>query len=230
MLTINSRFFKSVDRTLVEGIELQGDGQVLALVNEDGVLRAKASVGAGDEIFGGFVISSRLPQTHGTMVEEFRVTESKVALARKPDQSQLLVKVGGTKVTVSPSETAPSADTSVSLTSNGELLFHSGHMNKDAFVQYHYELTATEARAVTGDYYGGAHNSPANAMGIAAVCVEGQLQTDMFDASADWSGVIHPFMGANGRLSPTGDTKLTNVKVLETPNSSSQYLTIEVGV
>jgi hypothetical protein len=230
MLTINSRFFKSVDRTLVEGIALEGDGQILALVNEDGVLRAKPSVGAGDEIFGGFVISSRLPQTYSTMVEEFKVTESKVALARKPDQSQLLVKVDGTKVTVSPSESAPADAAHVSLNANGEVLFHASHMNKDAFVQYHYELSASEARAITGDYYGGAHNTPANAMGVAAVCVEGQLQTDMFDASADWSGVIHPFMGANGRLSPTGDTQLTNVIVLETPNSSSQYLTIEVGV
>lgn len=229
MLTINSRLFKSVDRVLVEGIALEGDGQVLALVNEDGTLRGQPSVGSGQEVFGGFVVSSRLPQTTGSMVEEFKLTEATVSLARKPEQAQLMIKVGGVKKTITVGSAAPADAAHVTLTAAGEVIFHANHLGQDVFVQYHYELTANEARSITGDYYGGS-SVAANVMGVAAVCVEGQLQTDMFDASQDWAGVIFPALGANGRLVPTGDTVLSNVKVLETPNANSPYLTIEVGV
>lgn len=229
MLTINSRYFKSVDRQMVEGSNIQGDGQILALVNEDGVTRARPSIGAGDEVFGGILISSRLPQTHGSMVEEFKVTSGSVRLARKPESSQLLVRIDGQKKTVTTGTAAPVDADKVTLTPDGDLLTHSAQLNKNAFVQYHYELSATEARDLTGDYYGGVHNTPVFATGVAGAGVEGTFQTDMFDASADWSGVIHPFMGADGRFAASGDTQLTNVKIMESPNAGSPYLTVEVG-
>jgi hypothetical protein len=229
MLTINSRYFKSVDRTMLEGSDVKGDGQILVLVNENGVTCARPSTGVGKEIFGGILISSQLPQTHGSNVEEFKITSSSVRLARKPESSQLLVRVDGSKKTVTTGTAAPVDATKVTLTPNGELMFHADHLNKAGFVQYHYELTASEARALTGDYFAGVHNTPVYSTGVAAAGVEGTYQTDMFDASADWSGIIHPFIGADGRFAADGDTELTNVKIMESPNSGSPFLTVEVG-
>lgn len=226
-----TRFFKTVDRDLAEGVEIREEGYTLALVNENGNLAARLSTGVADEIFGGFASSTNMPTTFATKVQEVAELDGEVlVLDRRPDSAQLLVKVGGVKLTVETGDDSPADNTKVILTANGTLLFHADHVGESVFVQYHYELTASEANTLTGDYYGGVNNSPASVLGVVGAVVEGTISTNMFDASDDWSGVVTPRMGAGGKLRASGSgTVLTNVKVVQTPNAATPFLTVEVG-
>lgn len=227
----NTRFFKTVDRVLADGVGIKEEGFTLALVQEEGELRARLSTGTSGEIFGGFACSTNLPTTFSTKVVEIgELDDLTVQLDRTPQSAQILVKVGGVKLTVETGTEAPTADTSVVLTPANTLLFHGEAEGKAVLIQYHYELLASEAVAETGDYFGGVGNSPASVMGVVGAVIEGTISTNLFAASDDWTGVIHPKMGAGGMLRASGSgTELTNVKVVQVPNSGSPFLTVEVG-
>lgn len=226
-----TRFFKTVDRDLAEGVEIKEEGFTLALVNESGKLEARLSTGVAGETFGGFACSTNMPTTFATKVQELASLDQEVlVLDRRPDSAQVLVKVGGAKLTVETGDESPTDATKVVLTEGGNLLFHADHIGQTIFIQYHYELTASEASRLTGDYYGGVSNSPSSVVGVVGAVVEGTISTNMFDASDDWAGVIHPCMGAGGKLRAGGTgTKLTNVKVVQSPNAATPFLTVEVG-
>lgn len=222
-----SSFFKTLPNEVLPGTAFNQEGMCIALVRDSGKLVARPSTGEAGEVFGGISISVNVPATHGTIVDEFIVPAGGVVeLARVPTAGQLLVVVDGVKLIIEVGTDAPTVATKVTLDGTS-LIFHADLALKSGRTQYHYEMTASEAAAQTGDYYGGRHNTAAVVMGVVSGVVEGQICTDMFDASDDWSSVIHPRMGADGKLAATGDgTLLTNVIVQAGPDSGTPLLTV----
>ncbi|MGL5013351.1 MAG: hypothetical protein ACRC6V_03550 [Bacteroidales bacterium] len=222
-----SSFFKTLPNDVLPGTAFTQEGTCIALVRDSGKLVARPSTGEAGEVFGGISISVNVPATHGTIVDEFIVPVGGVVeLARVPTVGQLLVVVDGVKLTIEVGTDAPLDATSVTLDGTS-LIFNEALALKSGRTQYHYELTASEAAANTGDYYGGNNNTAAVVMGVVSGVIAGQICTDMFDASDDWSNVIHPRMGANGKLAATGNgTLLTNLVVQSGPDSGTPMLTV----
>lgn len=222
-----SSFFKTLPNAVLPGEAFTQEGVCIALVRDAGKLVARPSTGEAGEVFGGISISVNVPATHGTKVTEFIVPAGGVVeLARVPVVGQLMVKVAGVKLDIVVGSGAPADETKVTLEGTS-LRFHADAVSDSGVLQYHYELTASEASAKTGDYYGGNTNTAAVVMDSVSGVIEGTICTDMFDASDDWSSVIHPRMGADGKLAATGSgTLLTNVIVQAGPDGDVPMLTV----
>lgn len=227
----HTQLFDTVQRDVLPGAALVEDGIAAVYTREapNGELTVKPSTGAADEIFAGFTLNSNIPGTFRPNVEE-GVVAGVINLARVPVASQILVKIDGTAVTVEAGTAANAAATKITLTVDGDLIPHADHSGKSYFVQYHYELTASELRTETGDVWGGVNNTAGAQFGKTGLVVRAdELSTNMFDASADWSSVINPRLGANGMLTAGGTgTVLKNIFVLAAPNGDNAFLKLEV--
>ena len=229
----HSSFFKTRERAVLPGSVIGEEGVSLVFTKEgaNGDLEVKPSTGAADEVFAGFAISTNTPATQAPAVEESEEAGATYALNRIPVAGQLLVKLDGTAATLAAGAVAPSAAGTVNVDAHGVLYFHADDEALPLFVQYSYELSASEASAITGDYYGGSHNTASRVHNSVGAVSEGVISTDMFDASADFSQTIHPRLGPNGMLTTSGTgTLLTSVIVKNSPSVESAFLELEVNL
>lgn len=227
----HTQLFDTVSRDVLPGAALIEDGIAAVYTREapNGELTVKPSTGAANEVFAGFTLNSNVPGTFRPAVEE-GVVAGTINLARVPVAGQILVKIDGVAVEVVAGSAANAAATKITLTADGDLLPHADHAGESYFVQYHYELTASELRSETGDIWGGVNNTAGAQFGKTGLVVRAdELSTNMFDASADWSTVINPRLGANGMLTVGGSgTELKNVFVLSAPTGDNAFLKLEV--
>lgn len=211
-----TRLFRTEHFPVQEGVVIQEEGMALVFVQEGGKTVVKPSTGAAGEVFAGLSQSRNSPPSFIPHVFESVIPASLVVeLPRIPMAGQILVKVGGTKLTVVAD--APASASEVQLTVD-KLIFFAGEAAKSLYVQYIYEPSLAEARTVLGDMPIG--GLPSTYQGIIGVTLHGTVGTTMYDASKDWSGVINPRLGVDGRLTTDGPgTLLTNVQVIQTPVS-----------
>lgn len=219
---------KTDERDLLPGHLVSEEGVALVFVRENGKMFVQESTGAPNEVFAGLALSRPIPPAHATAVEEHVVVAGEtVVLDHLPIPGQVHIKVGGEAMEIVTGGTVDAA-TKVSL-DGAEVTFHADHAQKEAVIQYHYELSALEARALTGDAPVG--GVPGNIQGRCGFIEIGQVGTNMFDASVDWSNdsVMHPSLGAGGRLTIGGNgTKLTNVIIAQAPTAENAVLVLSV--
>lgn len=225
----NTKFTKTSDGEFVPGEAITEEGSSLVFKLHNGKNMLGLSTGAAGEVFAGFSISRAMPPGFMPAVEEGVIEGGSFSLQRTPDSAQILIKIDGAAVDsgdVSVGSTAPASAGLVAI-DGSELLFNSGDDDKTVTVQYHYEPTVAEARSYNGD--GPIGGDPAAEMGrVGRVTQASPISLTNFDASADWSGVVHPSLGADGLLTVGGTgTELTNFVVLEAPSAASAYLTLE---
>lgn len=221
-----TRILKTDSKPLASGVLFEEEGQVMVAIKEDGVLKVRPSLGLPGEIFAGFSYSRAIPPKYLPKVEEFVIPDNGVVeLMRTPVLENMLVKIAGTKADVGLGATAPEAGKAN--TQKNVLYFATADKGKKGSVQYLYEPTVSEAREVTGDIPQG--GVPGQVMGQAGLIVVGTVSTSLFDASVDWTSVINPTMGADGRLTSGGDgVVLTNVLVENSPTSDEEFLILSV--
>lgn len=232
MLQMQATSILSTDEgDLLPGAYLSEEGLALAYVKHDGKLFLQPSLGLADEVFAGFYYGRPTPANFKPRVQEFVLGTDDIVLARLPHPDQLLIKIDG--VVASKQNAGDQApEIAGEVTVNGaELLFAAADVaaKKKVFVQYLYELTASEAKAETGDEPIGGIS--ANIRGRAPYIKTGEVGTTMFDATSDWGAAdaMHPRLGAGGRLTLKGSGKLlTNVLIKSAPSTQAQYLVLEV--
>lgn len=209
-----TRLFRTEHFDVQEGVVIQEEGVALVFVQEGGKTKVRPSTGAAGEVFAGFSQSRNSPPSYIPHVFEASVPATLIVeLPRIPLTGQILVKIGGTKATIVAG--APDAAGKVQLTAN-VLSFHADDANKEIYVQYIYEPSMAEARTILGDMPIG--GLPSSNQGVIGATLHGNVATTMYDASVDWTGVINPTLGVDGRLTVGGSgTKLTNVQVIQTP-------------
>lgn len=221
-----TRIFETDHRKVLPGTVIEEEGISLVFVKEGGVTYVKPSTGAAGETFAGFSHSRNSPPAYIPRVIESRIPESGIVdLHRIPLSGQIFVKAGGVAVTVTAN--APTSASEVQLV--GEKLFFftgtpaagsdpavPGVQGQDLYVQFIYEPTIAEARTVIGDTpIGGLPSTPQEVIGV---ITRADIATTYYDASVDWSNVIHPRLGVDGRLTAGGQgTELKNVIVQSTP-------------
>lgn len=219
----NTRVFRTEHRPVQTGVIFADEGIAAVFVKEGDLTVVRPSTGAANENFAGLSLSRNCPPTFGQIVLEGVVAANgKIELPRVPITGQLLVKIGGDeKVIVA---IAPADADKIQLNVD-ELTTHANGVGLAYFIQFAYELSVSEARTLKGDAPIGGLSS--SAQGVIGLFVEGDVSTSYFDASVDWSAVIHPKLGADGLLTATGSgTTLTNVIVQQAPSAASPSLVV----
>lgn len=221
-----TRIFHTEHRPVETGVVIPDEGVSLVYVKEAERTVVRPSTGAAGEIFAGLSMSRNAPPAFIPFVLEDAVNGASIELPRTPMASQILVRIGGAKMTINASDAAPTANTSVSLDDN-VLRFHADHDGEDLFIQMMYEPTVVEARQYNGDVPVGGLSS--SARGIIGVVTRGDVATTYFDASADWSGAMKAKMGPDGLLTTAGSgAEARGVTVISAPTAANPLLVVNL--
>lgn len=221
-----TRLFLTEHRAVQDGLFLTEEGIALVAVKQGNETVVRPSTGAEGEVFAGFSLARNSPPAILPWVGEGRVPSTlQIELPRLPLAGQILIKVGGEVRTIVAD--APEAG-EVKLAAR-IVTFHADDEDAEYTVQMQYEPTVTEARTLIGDApIGGV---PSGAQDQIGVITRGDVATTLYDASADFSGVMTPRLGADGRLTVGGTgTLLTNVQVISAPSAENSALVVRVNV
>lgn len=229
LLQNNCSIVKTNEADLLPGHAISEEGVALVWTRENGKAFVMESTGAPGEVFAGFAISRPIPPAFSTQIEEFVVgADGTFIFDRMPIADQIFVKIDGVTMVQESGGTAPDDKTSVTI-DGAAMQIHADLIGKSAYVQYHYELSAMEARSITGDAPIGGLSG--NIQGRCGFIEIGDVGTNMFDASVDWSddSKLNPSLGAGGRLTIGGNgTKLTGIIIKEAPSADDASLVLTV--
>lgn len=231
-----TRIIKTDSAKLHPDVQLQEEGQALTVVKVNGEAVVQPSAGTVNESFVGIAISRAMPPAHAIRVESGRVHKNEgeqdaliFRTIRLPLAGTIALYLDGVFVTTLGADPqAPAAAGEVNINRDG-VYFHADDEGKSFKLVYKHELTVSEARELTGDEPLGGLS--ANVQGELSFVTIGSVATTMFDTSADWTDVIHPFLGSDGIFTakPNGQQKpLTNVIVKNSPSTDAEYLIIDV--
>lgn len=223
----NSRFFQTVHRDVEPGVVISEEGVALVFASSNGHTYVRPSSGVAGEVFAGFSLSRNSPPAYlPRIIKDKTVPATGVLdLARVPVTGQILVKVAGEVLSI----VADTPDEGEVQLQGQKLYFFAGtpenggtpavlgDQGKELYVQFIYEPSVQEAKTVIGEAPIG--GLPSSEMEIIGVTQRSEaIGTTFYDASVDWTGVIHPKLGVDGRLTTKGNgTTLTNVIVKGTP-------------
>lgn len=222
-----TRLFLTEHRPVQTGLNLTEEGIALVAVKQGNETVVRPSTGAAGETFAGFSLTRNSPPATLPWCGEAAVPGTlNVQLPRVPMAGQILVKVGGEAVDIVAN--APADETEVRLVAD-VLTFHADHEGANYEVQMQYEPTVSEARTIIGDApIGGIAAGQLDQIGV---ITRGDIATTLFDASADFVGVMHPTLGADGRLTVGGaGVELKCVQIVSAPNSENSALVVRVNV
>lgn len=224
-----TRFHSTEHRDVEPGVIIEEEGIALVYSHVGNKTYVKPSTGAAGEVFAGFSLSRNSPPRYlPRVINDVVVPESGVIdLARVPLTGQILVKVAGDVQTITANK--PTAGT-VQLV--GQKLFFftgtpasedgltpavPGDQGHEVYIQFVYEPSVMEARTIIGDApIGGLPSTYQERIGVTARTE--QVGTTYYDASKDWSGVTHPKLGVDGKLTTDGTgTELTMCIVMGGP-------------
>jgi hypothetical protein len=222
MLLLNATtIVKTSSAALVPASNITEEGLALVYVRINGELAVQPSTGVAGEEFAGFAIARNAPPAHLPNVETGVVpVGGSILLHRLPAAGQILVKVDGEILELTAAGTQPTDEAKADV-SGATVRFAAAAAGASYTVQYMYEPTVSEAAFMTGNIPVGGY--AANVMDVVAFVEIGDIATNLFDASKDWSTVMHPRLGAGGLLTTDGPgTPLPNVLVKSVPSQSSQ--------
>ena len=220
---IASRFHRTDSKPLVAGTVINEEGTSLVFVKENGKLVIKPSTGAAGEIFAGVSTGVRRKPKYLNKVETHTVTGTGIVeLQRIPVLAG--VWLDGTQVdSVGATPVVPADAGDANLLGN-KLYAKAGQTVK---VIYQYEPTVSEAQQEVGDLP--INGDGESATGMYSFVTLGTVATTMFDVTSDWTGVVNPRLGADGRFTAKGNgTVLTNVFVENAPTAEADYLELSI--
>lgn len=222
-----TRFHSTEHRDVEPGVIIEEEGVALVYSHVGNKTYVKPSTGAANEVFAGFSLSRNSPPRFlPRVMDNLVVPESGVVeLNRVPLTGQILVKIAGDVQTISAN--APAAGT-VQLVGSKLFFFTGtpqdgvtpavpGDQGHELYIQFVYEPSVNEARTIIGDApIGGLPSSYQERIGVTARSEA--IGTTCYDASKDWSGVTHPKLGVDGKLTTDGTgTTLTMCIVMGGP-------------
>lgn len=225
---LETRIVRTKHADIAPGVDIPDEGIALVWTKANGKSCVQPSAGVAGEVFAGVSLSRSVPPLFVPKVEEGIVPAGgRVKLFRAPKNGELLVKIAGQAVTDIVS--APAADgTEVELLNGIDLQFHASSEGKKIVIQYHFVPTVEEARLFVGDRpLGGA---PSASMGVIGRVQDGDIGTNYFDTSKDWSDVLFAKLGADGKFVPgTQADHIPNVVVKNSPNGANPFLSLSIN-
>lgn len=219
----NTRIFQSTEQA-VYGADIANvvSGMGLVYKNEAGLGKV-GLVSAATDMFAGVAHAGYVRPSTLTQVDEFTTTDDNKEFALT------YIPAGG-------NVQAFNATAGVAL-AEGEGYSFDAEANKITFteagivakVTYRIEATLYQAREATGDGYPGGYQI-AQLNGTIGVIAQGQIATDQFDVTSDFTAPGAIYVNANGMFTKTaeGNVEVPNARVLAAPGVESRYLVIKL--
>lgn len=234
MLDISStRYFQYTEKLVANDANATSivEGSPLVLKIEDGLGKVGLPTGASTDkfvgvAFAGFVRPSYLNNCYKVTVSADALT---VALPNTPLGGKIGATVDGVQATVATSGDAAAGTVVFDSTAN-TVTFAADDAGKEYSFLYTYEPTVTEARFVAGDGYPGGFQLSELA-GTIGVIHQGQIATDQYDVTADWTSAATADikLNADGQFTIGGNgAVVSNARVLAVPGVKSEYLILQL--
>lgn len=219
----NTRVFQSTEQA-VHSADIANivSGQGLVYKNEGGLGKV-GLVSAATDMFAGVAFAGYVRPSTLTQVDEFISTEDNKTFALT------YIPAGG-------NIQAFDANAGKALV-EGEGYTFDAESNKITLVEagvaakvtYRIEATMYQAREATGDGYPGGYQI-AQLNGTIGVIAQGQVATDQFDVTSDFTAPGAIYVDANGFFTKTaeGNVEVPNARVLAAPGVESRYLILKL--
>lgn len=225
-----SHFSIILEKEVLPGEVLTEEGVLLvaSLDPATGTEKVAASTGTANEVVAGFAIRDNADNATTSEVEELVVPTTPNPLTVQLSNNNLVatqVRVVGA-VTGALTEGNPvNAGEFSANDATGVLTFNAAQQGEAITVTYRYNLTVAEARL---KFFQRNINNEASAL-FGQVGVghgHGEIFTDQFDASVDWSAGPAITSGANGQLTVGGTGSTLDARVISVPNVNNPLLGI----
>jgi hypothetical protein len=205
------------------GASIAAEGIALMADNAGGVFGAKATAGAGTDVFLGIAVSQQIALGNQVKVESFtQGAGNTITLARTPVASTLSV------FDVTAGGVVPVGAGGWSL-SGKTVTLQAGTNGHELIAYYKFAPTAAEVRFIQGDVWpGGPAGAALNQIGVAT---NGIVYTDQFDTTVNWNANgIAVKTGANGQFTIGGSgATLAGVQVIAPPTPGFGFLGLQLG-
>lgn len=222
----------SKDRKLAIGVNPNSlqEGSVLVSVIEDGFEKVKLSEGAENEKVVGFA--------YGTwFVPSTLVMTANATLTGEVDTVQLFPNCVAGSISIKGTSTFAAKASADAVAAAGDYFLDTatgtltvkGVANEVVVIAYRRNLTVTEQQTLFGSH---SINGNANSL-FEQVTVwkgNGEIWTDQFDTSADWSSATEAASGANGLLIPAASGKTTVGRIIGKPTANNPFLGIAINL
>ncbi len=218
----------TLGRSLAAGTIVEQEGVLLCAVIEDGVEKAAiVAAPAGTEKVIGFAKTADSQPARTSNVEEVKVPASG-ALTAQLSKTNLVVgrvraMVGATALTIITAGVPASGEVLVAH-ATGALTFHADQASAKVKVTYLYDLTINQSKQMFGERHINNRDLHAEFGQIEIGTGNGELYTDQFDASADWTTAGAIKLGANGILTKSGSGPTLDLVVVSVPSAESPLL------
>jgi hypothetical protein len=230
-----TRIIRTQHRDVLTGVDIRQEGVALVFVNNNGLAQVKPAAGVANERFAGVSWSQTQVPDYLTKVEQVQVSgnltftlsrnnlvSGQVRIERNSDGSALTLAA------------APAAGKFAADYTNGIISIDVTDAGTAAVpvllnVFYKYQPTAMEAIMAQGSGPIGGITA-ASAMGTVGVIVEGDVSTDMFDVTDDWSVATKIYLGPAGIFTMKAvGTELRGANLIEAPGVGNAFLTLNLG-
>jgi len=231
MIKLNrSKPIEHVERLIATGVTVGAEGVPLISTLENGEEKVTPATGAGGEIFVGFSWMHNITPTVASKVETITVpgtgeTQEVYLQRNNIVATQISIMKGATQLTEVGG--APAADQYNCDDATGKLTFNvaEGNAGDELVVTYRYSPTTLEVEATWKHPH--VNINPAFAfLGSLGVITMGEIFTDQFDASVDWSAAGAAITLGAGILDVGGAVTIDG-HVTHVPTADNPYLGIK---
>jgi hypothetical protein len=232
-----TRIVRSFHREILPGHDVKQEGVALCYVNDNGIGRVRPSIGAVGERFAGVSLSQVVVPEFLTRAEAVSADGTKITL----DRQQVVVgqiRFVATNGTVMSLVSASPAKGEFTIDfAAGVITLNSADAGITGTIFYKYIPTVIEAIAAQGaGPIGGI--TGAQYVSTVGVIYEGDVSTDQFDVSCDWTKATNIYVGNGGQFTcvapvdaNTGELQapIAGCNLIEAPGIVNPFLTINFG-
>ena len=223
----------SKDRLIANGVDIHAiqEGEPLVSVIEDGVEKVKPSAGVANELLVGFAYANWFIPNNQVMNEStvLPTTPAATAIQLYPNIVAGSIKISGTSTFAAVASAAAviAAGNFYVDTTTGVLTVF-GAANESIEITYRRNLSFSEAQTLFGTHL---FNGQANEFFEQVTCWKGngQIFTDCYDTSKDWSSATQAYTGADGKLTTTSTGCLAG-RIISRPTSTDAFLGIAINL
>lgn len=224
-----TRVENSTNRAVANGFRITAEGAALVGVIVAGLYGVKMAAGSGSERFQGVSVDSVTDLTSAPKYETGTIgSGAAVILGAEPLAGTVRVVVGSTVLTAAGS--ADSTHYAVDGSNAKRFIFDNSFVGSSYIITYQYAPTLAQAMALQGNVLPG---GPAGQyLGQTGVITRGDVYTDQWDTTADWSTAVGVVLAANGRFAPTAtlSSALEGTQLLEAPSATRAILGLNINV
>lgn len=220
----------SRERPVAQGSQITAEGAALVSVLVGGVFGVKQSTGAAGEVLAGVSINTVTGLTQVPKIDEAVLGNSNaIVLGAEPIPGTVRVIRADTNAELTAAATADATHYAVDAGNPKRFLFDAALQGTGFQIVYAYAPTLAQAMALQGNVLPG---GPAGQyLGQVGVISRGDVYTDQWDTTGDWSTAVGVVLKANGKFGPaaTAGAALRGVQIIELPTAGRSYLGININ-